>query len=75
MNKKALISGSITLIASFISAGISYFYEKYILNPFSESPTIEDEYYEERIYLNIQKLIILEIVYQLFLIVKYKDMM
>ena len=78
MNKKALISGSITLIASFISAGISYFYEKYILNPFSESPTIEGEYYEERIYLNIQKLIILEIVYMIFtclicLVIFYKN--
>lgn len=65
MNKKALISGSITLIASFISAGVSYFYEKYILNPYSESPTIEGTYYEERIYLNFQKLIIVEIVYMI----------
>ena len=61
MNRKALISGIVTLVPSFVSAGLGIFYEKHILNPLSESPTIENSYYEERIYLNFQKLIIFEI--------------
>jgi MFS family permease len=61
MNKKALISGIVTLVPSFVSAGLAIFYEKHILNPLSESPTIEHSYYEERIFLNFQKLIIYEI--------------
>ena len=43
------------------SAGLAIFYEKHILNPLSESPTIEHSYYEERIFLNFQTLIIYEI--------------
>lgn len=61
MKKKALISGIVTLVPSFVSAGLAIFYEKHILNPLSESPTIEHSYYEERIFLNFQKLIIYEI--------------
>ena len=61
MNRKALISGIVTLVPSFISAGLAVFNEKYILNPLGESPTIENSYYEERIFLNYQKLIIFEI--------------
>ena len=61
MKKKALISGIVTLVPSFVSAGLAIFYEKHILNPLSESPTIEHSYYEERIFLNFQTLIIYEI--------------
>ena len=61
MKKKALISGIVTLVPSLASAGLAIFYEKHILNPLSESPTIEHSYYEERIFLNFQTLIIYEI--------------
>jgi MFS family permease len=61
MKKKALISGIVTLVPSLASAGLAIFYEKHILNPLSESPTIENSYYEERIFLNFQTLIIYEI--------------
>lgn len=61
MKRKALISGVVTLVPSFVSAGLAIFYEKHILNPLSESPTIEHSYYEERIFLNFQKLILFEI--------------
>ena len=61
--KKALISGIVTLVPSLISAGLAIFYEKYILNPLSESPTIENSYYDKNIFLNFQKLIIIEIVF------------
>ena len=61
MKKKALISGIVTLVPSFVSAGLAIFYEKHILNPLSESPTIDHSYYEERIFLNFQTLIIYEI--------------
>ena len=66
MNRKALISGIVTLFPSLVSAGLTIFYEKHILNPLSESPTIENSYYEKKIFLNFQKLIIFEV---LFLIV------
>lgn len=61
MNKKALISGIVTLIPSLVSATLAIFYEKYILNPLSESPTIENSYYDKKIFLNFQKLIRIEI--------------
>ena len=61
MKKKALISGIVTLVPSLASAGLAIFYEKHILNPLSESPTIDHSYYEERIFLNFQTLIIYEI--------------
>lgn len=61
MKRKALISGVVTLVPSFVSAGLAIFYEKYILNPLSENPTIEKLYYEQNIFLNFQKLILFEI--------------
>ena len=61
MNRKALISGIVTLVPSLISASLAIFYEKYILNPLSESPTIENSYYDKNIFLNFQKLILIEI--------------
>ena len=61
MNKKALICGIAGLIPGFYSAGLAIFYEKFVLNPNSENPTIDNVYYDERIFLNFQKLIIYEI--------------
>ena len=61
MNRKALISGIVTLVPSLVSAGLAIFYEKHILNPLSESPTIENSYYDKNIFLNFQNLIIIEI--------------
>ena len=61
MKRKALISGVVTLVPSFVSAGLAIFYEKYILNPLSENPTIEKLYYDQNIFLNFQKLILFEI--------------
>ena len=61
MNSQALICGIISLVPGFLSAFINIFNEKYILNPLSESPTIENLYYEEKIYLNFQKLLLFEI--------------
>ena len=61
MNKKALICGIINLIPGILCAVLNYFYEKYILNPLSENPTIENLYYEKKIFLNFQTLIIFEI--------------
>ena len=61
MNRKALISGIVTLFPSLINAWLAIFYEKVILNPLSESPTIDKTYYDERIFLNFQRLIIFEI--------------
>ena len=55
MNKKALVCGIINLIPGILCAGLNIFNEKYILNPLGESPTIENSYYEERIFLNYQK--------------------
>ena len=63
MRRKALISGIVTLVPNFASAGLAIFYEKYILNPLSESPTIEKLYYDQKIFLNFQKLIIFEVVF------------
>ena len=63
MKRKALISGIVTLVPSFVSAGLALFYEKHILNPLSESPTIDHMYYEEKIFINFQKLLIYEIVF------------
>ena len=63
MKRKALISGIVTFVPSFASAGLAIFYEKYILNPLSESPTIENSYYDQKIFLNFQKLIIFEVVF------------
>ena len=61
MKRKALISGVVTLVPSFVSAGLAIFYEKCVLNPLSENPTIEKLYYDQNIFLNFQKLILFEI--------------
>ena len=61
MNKKALICGIIYLIPGFLCALLNIINEKYILNPLSESPTIKGIYYDKKICLNFQKLIIFEI--------------
>ena len=66
MNKKALICGIAGLIPGFYSAGLAIFYEKYVLNPNSENPTIDNVYYDERIFLNFQKLIIYHLVLVIF---------
>ena len=55
MNRKALICGILFLIPDFLSAGLNIFNEKVILNPLSESPTIDNIYYDERISSNFQK--------------------
>ena len=61
MNRKALINGIAYLIPGFLCAGLNIFNEKYILNPQSKSPTIDNTYYDKKIFLNFQKLIIFEI--------------
>ena len=61
MNRKALVYGICYFIPSFLCIGLNVFNEKYILNPSSESPTIDNIYYDEKIFLNFQKLIIFEI--------------
>ena len=61
MKRKALICGILYLIPGFLCSFLNIFNEKYILNPFSENPTIENVYYNEKIFLNFQKLIIFEI--------------
>ena len=60
MNRKSLISG-IVLVLSSVNAGLAIFNEKYILNPLGESPTIEKIYYDKKIFLIYQKLIIFEL--------------
>jgi MFS family permease len=62
LNRKALISGILFLVPGFLCAFQNMFNEKYILNPLSESPTIDNLYYNEKIASNFQKLIISEIV-------------
>ena len=61
MNKKALINGITYLVPGFLCVFLNIINEKYILNPLSESPTIENLYYDKKIFLNFQKLIIFEI--------------
>ena len=61
INKKALINGITYLIPGFLCVFLNIINEKYILNPLSESPTIENLYYDKKIFLNFQKLIIFEI--------------
>ena len=61
MNRKAFIYGISHLIAAFLCAGLNLFIEKIILNPLSESPKIDNIYYDESIFLNYKKLIIFEI--------------
>ena len=61
MNRKAFVYGITHLIAAFLCAGLNLFFEKIILNPLSESPKIENIYYDESIFLNYKKLIIFEI--------------
>ena len=61
MNKKVLVYGIGYFIPSFLCVGLNIFNEKYILNPLSEAPIIEDIYYSEKIFLNYQKLILFEI--------------
>jgi len=62
LNKKALICGILYLVPGFMCAGQNIFNEKYILNPYSESPKIDNLYYDVNISSNFQKLIIYEIV-------------
>jgi hypothetical protein len=62
LNRKALISGILFLVPGFLCAGLNIFNEKYILNPDSESPSIDNLYYKISISSNFQKLIISEIV-------------
>jgi hypothetical protein len=61
INKKALINGTTYLVPGFLCVILNIINEKYILNPLSESPTIENLYYDKKIFLNFQKLIIFEI--------------
>ena len=61
MNRKAFIYGITHLIASFLCAGLNLFIEKIILNPLSESPKIDNIYYDESIFLNYKKLINLKL--------------
>ena len=68
MNRRSLISGIVYLVPTFVNAGLSIINEKYILNPLGEGPTIEKTYYDEKIFLNYQKLIIFQIG---FLIIVY----
>ena len=63
MNRKVFVYGIAHLIAAFSCSGLNYFFEKIILNPLSESPTIENIYYGEKIFMNYQKLIIFEIIF------------
>ena len=60
-NRKAFIYGITHLIVAILCAGLNLFCEKIILNPLSESPKIENIYYDESIFLNYNKLIIFEI--------------
>ena len=69
MNRKALISGIVTLVPTFVCVGLAIYNEKYILNPLSERPTIENTYYEKRIFLNFQKLLIYEILFLILMCV------
>jgi len=62
LNRKALICGILFLVPGFLCAIQNIFNEKYILNPYSESPTIENLYYNENIASNFQNLIVSEIV-------------
>ena len=66
INKKALINGITYLIPGFLCVFLNIINEKYILNPLSESPTIENLYYDKKIFLNFQKLIIFEIALLIF---------
>ena len=61
MNRKVLIYRIINLVPSIFGIGLNIFNEKYILNPLSENPTINNLYYGKNIFLNFQKLIIFEI--------------
>ena len=61
MNRKAFIYGLTYLIPALLCAGLNLFIEKIILNPLSESPSIDNIYYDEHIFLNYKKLIIFEI--------------
>ena len=63
MNRKAFIYGFTHLIAALLCAGLNLFIEKIILNPLSESPKIENTFYDEHIFLKYNKLIIFEIIF------------
>ena len=63
MNRKAFIYGFTHLIAALLCAGLNLFIEKIILNPLSESPSIENTFYDKHIFLNYNKLIIFEIIF------------
>jgi MFS family permease len=58
---KSFISGVIYLIPGFLCFFLNIINEKHILNPLSQSPTIDNLYYDKKIFLNFQKLIIFEI--------------
>ena len=66
LDNKSFINGIIYLIPGFLCFFVNIINEKYILNPLSENPTIENLYYDEKIFLNFQKLIIFEIALLIF---------
>lgn len=61
LDRKSFINGIIYLIPGFLCFFLNIINEKFILNPLSEGPTIENLYYDKKIFLNFQKLIIFEI--------------
>jgi hypothetical protein len=61
LNKKTLIISISYLVPGLLCVLLNIINEKYILNPLSESPTIDNLYYDKKIFLNFQKLIIFEI--------------
>ena len=61
LNKKTLIISISYLVPGLLCVFLNIINEKYILNPLSESPTIDNLYYDKKIFLNFQKLIIFEI--------------
>ena len=67
MNKKVLTYGLCYFIPSFLCIGLNIINEKYILNPLSESPTIDNIYYDKKIFYNFQNLIIFEICLMAFI--------
>ena len=60
MNRKALIISIINLIPSILSSILILYNEVFILN-YNSYPSIDKLYYEEKIFMNYQKLIIFEI--------------
>ena len=60
MNRKALIISIINLIPNILSSILILYNEVFILN-YNSYPSIDKLYYEEKIFMNYQKLIIFEI--------------